>query len=655
MKKSRLSIGTKIFGGFIALIFIFALNAIISIITINSTTQTLEETAEIINPSAKAIDDLLSLVTNSRMLITNWVYLQNNQQDKDALKELQNFQYPALKSKLVSLNKHWKGSAEKEQLDSVFTSFDQLIETEKEIMASLVSFEDYEDPMAKLFAENRIEDEILPQTNTLEQQLNEISRIKRAEAEEVQTSIITASIDLRRLNIVLGLITIAIGVIVAFWLSRNITRPISYVKDIVVKLGKGQLPEADREETQKFSHDEVGEMAQAVDELVNGLRATSKFAENIGAGNYDAEFSPLSEQDVLGNALIDMRGNLRNVSEDDKKRRWATEGTAMFGELLRQNNGSVKELTSTILSKLIEYMHANQGGLFLVQESGLNEEEEAYMTLEACYAWDREKYIEQKIYRGEGLAGQAWLEKDALYITDVPQEYVAIVSGLGEANPTSILIIPLMVNEQVYGVLEMASFDEYQPYEIEFMKKIAESIAATISTARINSKTQKLLNESTQMTEQMQAQEEEMRQNMEELQATQEEMDRKQQSMETREARVHAILDNAQDTYFSINNEGYVDYFNKRASETFGLGSEELEGLLACKLFQDMSGTSLLGFLRENVGASTTQTLQRKRGETFSAEVTINTYEIQDTQGFVVRVTQANRQVATVPVEEAKG
>ena len=639
MKKSRLSIGTKIFGGFIALIFIFALNAIISILTINSTTQTIEETAEVINPSAKAIDDLLDLVTNSKMLITNWVYLQNNQQDKDALKDLQNFQYPALKNKLTTLTTHWKGEAEKKQLDSVFTSFEELIKIEKEIMSSLVSFEDYEDPMVKLLAENRIEDEVLPQTSTLKQKLSEISRIKRAEAEEVQASIVAASIDLRRLNLILGLITIAIGLLVAFLLSRNITRPISYVKDIVVELGKGQLPEAEREETQKFSRDEVGEMAQAVDELVSGLRATSDFAENIGAGNYDAEFAPLSEHDVLGNALINMRSNLRSVSEDDKKRHWATEGTAMFGELLRKNSGSVKELTSAILSNLIEYMHANQGGLFVVQED--TSSEEAYMTLEACYAWDREKYIEQKIYQGEGLAGQAWLEKDTLYITDVPQDYITIISGLGEANPTSILIVPLMVNEEVYGVVEMASFDEYQPHEVEFMKKIAESIAATLSTARINSKTQKLLNESTQMTEQMQAQEEEMRQNMEELQATQEEMDRKQHAMEIREARIKAVLNNAEDSYFSINEEGCIDFSNSNACKTFGYGAEELDGLHASKLFQTINAIDLLDFFREHVGENITQGLQDKQGREFSAEVRITTHEVHDVQSFVIRICQA--------------
>ena len=653
MKKSRLSIETKIFGGFITLIFIFTLNAVVSILTTNSNSKTIEETAEVINPSTKAIDDLMDLVISSKMLITNWVYLQNNQQDKEALKELHNFQYSALKSKLNTLTTYWKGESEKKQLDSVFTSFEELIAIEKEIMATLVSFEDYEDPMVKLLAENSIEDEVLPRTNALEEQLNEISRIKRKEAEDAQASIVESSVDLRRLNVVLGLITIVIGLLIAFLLNRNITRPISYVKDIVVALGQGQLPEKGQNETQKFSQDEVGDMAQAVDELVNGLRATSEFAEDIGKGHYDATFSPLSEQDVLGNALINMRNNLRSVSEEDKKRHWATEGTAMFGELMRQNSGSVEELSSTILSKLIEYMHANQGGLFVVQEDSSSEE--PYMTLEACYAWDREKYIEQKIYQGEGLAGQAWLEKDTLYITDVPQEYITIVSGLGEASPTSILIVPLMVNEEVYGVVEMASFDEYQPHEVEFMQKIAESIAATISNARINSKTQQLLSESTQMTEQMQAQEEEMRQNMEELQATQEEMDRKQRSMEAKEARIKAVLNNASASYVSINEQGYVDFFNSNAIETFGYGDEELEGLHASKLLQGVNAIDVSDFLQQHVDQDIAQSFLNKQGQAFSADLRISTYELQDTLGFVARITNVTHDAEKASQEAVQG
>ncbi len=635
MKKNSFSIGTKIFGGFIALIFIFSLNAVISILTINSTNQVIEETAQVSNPSAKALEDLMDLIVNSKMLITNWVYLPNNQQDKDALKELHNFQYPALKNQLSALTAHWKAEEEKQQLDSIFVSFEQLIDIEQEIMASLVSFQDYEDPMVKLFAENRVEDEVLPHVNNLETQLSAISDVKRQEAEAAQASIIVSSMNLRRLNIILGLITVALGLVIAFYLNRNISRPISYVKDTVVELSKGQLPEKDSQKTQKFSRDEVGEMAQAVDGLVSGLRATSGFAEAIGVGNYNAEFNPLSKQDVLGNALINMRANLRSVSEEDQKRHWTTEGTALFGELLRQNSGSVKELTAMVLTKLIEYMHANQGGIFVVQEDDASDE--PYMDLEACYAWDREKYIEQKIYRGEGLAGQAWLEKDTLYFTDVPEEYITIVSGLGEANPTSILIVPLMVNEEVFGVVEMASFETYQPHEIEFMKKIAESIAATIATARINSKTQKLLNESTEMTEQMQAQEEEMRQNMEELQATQEEMDRKQQAMQRREIRIRSVLDCTPDAYISVDAAGEVVLSNHQAVGKFGYEAEELEGLHASKLFHNVNAIDLLDFLHEHTNQSFVQEFLSQQGREFSAEVTISTYDAQGNVGYVVR------------------
>ena len=105
----------------------------------------------------------------------------------------------------------------------------------------------------------------------------------------------------------------------------------------------------------------------------------------------------------------------------------------------------------------------------------------------------KQKYIDQKIYKGEGLAGQSWQEKDTIYVTDVPDDYIAITSGLGDANPTSILIVPLIVNDEVYGAIELASFNEFDEFEIEFLEKIAESIASSISSAKINSKTQKLL------------------------------------------------------------------------------------------------------------------------------------------------------------------
>ncbi len=529
MKKSFFTIGRKIFGSFILLIVIFAINAAYSIFTIDRNNQIVRETAEVINPSTKAIHELNLLITESKMLITNWVYLQNNQEDKEALKDLQAFRYPELEDKISILVQKWDDTTQIQTIDSVLTGFESLIEVEKGIMGSLVSFENYEDPMLKLMAEEIVESEVLPQTNMLKAQINRISAIKKQEENMAQLNIISSSEEMKRLILILGVITIVLGIVVSVILTGNITKPINTIRSTIFNLSKGILP-SQTKNSKTVNRDEIGEMSLAVESLVEGLRATSDFAENIGKGNYKADFHPLSEQDVLGNSLIGMRDNLQKVAEDDRRRNWATEGTAKFSEILRQNNHSVSDLSNIILSSLVKYMKANQGGLYVIDHETTSEE--SHMTLEACYAWDKRKYIEQKIYKGEGLAGQSWQEKDTIYITDVPEEYVTITSGLGDANPTSILIVPLMVNDEVYGAIELASFEEFNTFEIKFLEKIAESIASSISSAKINAKTQVLLTESRQMTEQMQSQEEEMRQNMEELQATQEEMYRKQRETE---------------------------------------------------------------------------------------------------------------------------
>lgn len=325
-------------------------------------------------------------------------------------------------------------------------------------------------------------------------------------------------------NLVVMVIGTGLALFIAFFLSHYLVVNIHKVKNVIESLRHGILPN----QIQLEHNDEIAEMAHSINHLTGGLRETSEFAGEIGKGNFDKVFQPLSDEDVLGNSLLSMRVNLIKVAEDEKKRNWATEGLAKFGDILRANNEGLETLADNIISNLVKYLSANQGGLFVVNDGNPADK---YLELMACYAWNKKKYLHMRIEEGEGLVGQCWQENDTLYITDVPKDFVNITSGLGDANPNSFLIVPLSVNDEIFGVIEVASFNFFEDYQIEFVNKLAESIASTLSTAKTNERTKILLEQSQQQTEEMRAQEEEMRQNMEEMAATQEEMGRKELEM----------------------------------------------------------------------------------------------------------------------------
>lgn len=246
--------------------------------------------------------------------------------------------------------------------------------------------------------------------------------------------------------------------------------------------------------------------------------------ENL-IGEMTQKQESLSGNEIKLNQYI---AEVEKTQLQDKQRQWASDGLAMFVDILRQHDDDAGKLYDRLISQIVKYMKANQGGLFLLQEENTRD---PFVELVACYAYERKKHLKKRIEIGEGLIGQAVQENDALYLTDIPPDYINITSGLGKASPTSVLIMPLRVNDKIEGVVELASFNGFEPYQIEFLQKLGESIAASVTSTRINARTRTLLESSQQQAEELRAQEEEVRQNMEELMATQEEMERKTHEM----------------------------------------------------------------------------------------------------------------------------
>jgi PAS domain S-box-containing protein len=278
----------------------------------------------------------------------------------------------------------------------------------------------------------------------------------------------------------------------------------------------------------------VSEKIESASQTVTVEREKSNkvlgFVKRLIDGEFDVEYDLIDEHDVLGKSLVNLRDNLNENKKqekirrkEDEQRNWVAEGLAKFGEILRRDNQDMELLSYNIISNLVKYEKANQGAFFILHD---NEEDNKYFEMSACFAYDRRKFADKKLLWGEGLIGAAALERQTIYLVDVPENYVNITSGLGKANPKCLLIVPLIVNEEIHGVIEIASFRKFEKHEVEFVEKVAESIASTISSVKINVRTARLLKESREQAETLASQEEQVRQNMEELQATQEEATR---------------------------------------------------------------------------------------------------------------------------------
>ncbi|MDX9847396.1 MAG: GAF domain-containing protein [Tenuifilaceae bacterium] len=377
------------------------------------------------------------------------------------------------------------------------------------------------------------------------------------------------------ISIIVGIIGLLILSTVIILFSRALFNPISTITGTLKRMAQGNVSE-DMILPVK-ANDEIGQMTVALNTTINGLSHKVDFATSIGKGNLDAHFIKLSEEDALGKALMDMRSSLKQAHDEnemrkaeDNLRRWSNEALAKFAEILRQDNDNLDKLSKAIIREVVNTLGANQGGLFLLNDDEANNQ---FFELKAAFAYNRIKHKQKNILVGEGLIGACALEKKSIILTEIPEGYIEITSGLGESTPNALLIVPLMLDDTVLGVIEIASFSEFETYQVDLVERLAQSIASTITTVRVSIRTAELLTKTQQQAEEMLAQEEEMRQNMEELQATQEESTRRTSEMQ-------CFIEALNNSSFVIEYDslGYITSINDSYLDLLGLSRDEVMG-----------------------------------------------------------------------------
>lgn len=330
--------------------------------------------------------------------------------------------------------------------------------------------------------------------------------------------------DLVYLTIIIGIVLVALASVLLFYLGSNITKAISQVSDQLLKMAKGyRVSKLEIERS-----DEIGEMGKSLDTLIDGVGSYTEFAIQIGKGDLETEFKTLSDEDVLGNSLLEMRQSLKDAKREEeirqvenKRRSWLAEGQAMISEVMRGTDKDLHIISHRIISNMVRYLDANQGGLFILND---DKEDDPYIELMASFAYGRSRFHKKRIELGEGVIGACFLEQESIYMTKLPDDYMEIRSGLGTASPSSLLVVPLRTENIVIGVIEIASFNILQKHEIEFVEKVSENISSSLFTSKANRKTEELLEMFKEQAEEKAAQEAEMRQNLEELEMLREKL-----------------------------------------------------------------------------------------------------------------------------------
>ncbi len=546
--KLKIMLAFLVLGGLILLMYM----------GLNRTQKTIRDTvADDIDrgyPAMVCAEALKDIIMESQYIITQYTLKAAPRESKltEAFASIKGERYDNIKSQLNNNIKMEEWNTEGYNLlFELYSVTDSLFSLQEDLMEELDNAEKFNDITGFSYKKYSVVDgEIYTCYKRALMKASRLAGMLQKAQEESLLSIDNGFQDSDKTLIYSILGCVAFVIIIMLMINHAISR-LNNVKDRIKEMADGSLPEI-----AESGSDEIGEISHTLKTLVSNLKETSQFAIKIGEGDFASEFHPQSKRDVLANSLLVMRDNLIKADkeaeqrkEENSQRNWQAQGLAEFNEVLRNAGDDMQVLSNRVVERLVRYLDANMGGIYILDDSN---PDDTHLELTAFYAYDRLKYVKQRIEIGENLVGQCFRENETVFMTDIPKGYVHISSGLGEADPTCLVIVPLKVNGETYGIVELASFQLIEKYQVEFIEKIGETIASTIANVKINMNTQRLLEESNQKTERLAQQESEVHKIIEGLKSKIENLEDANKRETVRYQKLHDDFENQAETNQSV-------------------------------------------------------------------------------------------------------
>jgi CheY-like chemotaxis protein/methyl-accepting chemotaxis protein len=305
-------------------------------------------------------------------------------------------------------------------------------------------------------------------------------------------------------TVVSACVILAIIVLIVFFTIRHIVSAISNIKMAADRLAVGEINVG----LSINANDEIGKLAKSFSQMIDNTRAFSESADRIGKGDYGVSITPRGESDILGNALERMRNNLQTLSKENGIRTWLLTGGSELNDVMRGEK-NITALAQDVITHVSKYLKAQVGAIYL-QENGRLE-------LTGSYAYHHRKDNTNLIKPGEGLVGQAALEKKPIIFNDIPEDYIRIKSALGNTVPKNILVFPFLYEDTVKGVIELGCTQPISDLDIQFLEIAGNNIGIAFNASQSRSELKELLEETQRQAEELEVQQEELKQANEEL------------------------------------------------------------------------------------------------------------------------------------------